>query len=102
MDERAVIKFLTLEECKPSRKILTDMLLSSVIILHGNKRPHAAKVCVEALVCKKREVLEHPAYSPDLSPCDYFTFEPLKKSLLIQRFYSKDDTKADCGSELVP
>ena len=70
------------------------MLSSGVIILHDNARPHVAKVCVEALARKKWEVLEHPAYSPDLSPCDYHIFGPLKKSLMGQRFHSDDDVKA--------
>lgn len=27
------------------------------------------------------ENLEHPPYSPDLSPCDYLLIEPLKENL---------------------
>lgn len=34
------------------------------------------------------EILEHPAYSPDLSPCDYHLFGPLKEALGGQRFDS--------------
>jgi histone-lysine N-methyltransferase SETMAR len=30
--------------------------------------------------------LEHPPYSPDLSPCDYHLFGPLKEALGEQRF----------------
>jgi histone-lysine N-methyltransferase SETMAR len=29
---------------------------------------------------------EHPPYSPDLSPCDYHMFGPLKEALRPQRF----------------
>jgi len=25
-------------------------------------------------------ILEHPLYSPDLSPCDYYLFGPLKET----------------------
>ncbi|GFY61702.1 hypothetical protein TNIN_430171 [Trichonephila inaurata madagascariensis] len=42
-----------------------SMLSSGVIILHDNAKPNVAKMCIE--VRKKWEVLEHPAYSPDLS-----------------------------------
>jgi hypothetical protein len=31
-------------------------------------------------------VLDHPPYSPDLSPCDYHTFGPLKNTLKGRRF----------------
>ena len=33
----------------------------------------------------------HPPYSPDLSPCDYAIFGPLKKALRGKRFTSDDD-----------
>jgi len=34
------------------------------------------------------ELLPHPAYSPDLAPCDFFLFPNLKKSLDGQKFAS--------------
>ncbi|UYV67275.1 hypothetical protein LAZ67_5000104 [Cordylochernes scorpioides] len=39
------------------------------------------------------EVLEHPAYSPDLSPSDYFLFGQLKKELKGKRFDSDEDVQ---------
>ena len=38
-------------------------------------------------------VLCHPPYSPDLSPCDYAIFGPLKKALRSKRFTSDDQVK---------
>ena len=35
----------------------------------------------------------HPLYSPDLSPCDYAIFGPLKKALRGKRFTSDDYAK---------
>ncbi|EFN80260.1 Histone-lysine N-methyltransferase SETMAR, partial [Harpegnathos saltator] len=32
------------------------------------------------------ELLEHPAYSPDLAPSDYYLFPNLKKFLAGKRF----------------
>ncbi|GFV08974.1 histone-lysine N-methyltransferase SETMAR [Trichonephila clavipes] len=49
---------------------------------------------VKALGRKKWEVLEHPDYRRDLSPCDYHIFGLLKKKLMGQRFHSDDDIKA--------
>ncbi|GFY55924.1 hypothetical protein TNIN_297131 [Trichonephila inaurata madagascariensis] len=38
------------------------MLSSGVIILQGNARSHATKMCVEALARKTWKALGHPAY----------------------------------------
>ena len=41
------------------------------------------------LACKKVKVLNHPAYSPDLSPCDFFLFPRLKKMLSGNKYTSR-------------
>ncbi|XP_025154422.1 activating transcription factor 3 isoform X2 [Harpegnathos saltator] len=42
----------------------------------------------------KYELLEHPAYSPDLAPSDYYLFPNLKKFLAGKRFTSNDEAIA--------
>ena len=49
-----------------------------VILLHDNERPHTANTITTLLQKFKWEVLSHPPYSPNLSPCDYAIFGPLK------------------------
>ena len=54
------------------------------------------------LASEKVNVLNHPPYSPDLSPCDFFLFPRLKKMLsgnkytprnsLLQRYLSVSPT----------
>jgi hypothetical protein len=39
------------------------------------------------------QVLVHPPYSPDISPCDFFLFGVLKKWLTGRKFASVDDAK---------
>ena len=39
-------------------------------------------------------VLDHPPYSPDLAPSDFYLFTHLKKHLRGERFNNKDDLKA--------
>jgi len=39
-------------------------------------------------------VLEHPPYSPDLAPCDFFLFPKMKSTLKGTRFESIDAVKA--------
>ena len=41
--------------------------------------------CKSFLPSEKLKVLNHPPYSPDLSPCDFFLFPRLKKMLSASR-----------------
>ena len=66
--------------------------LQNVTILHDNATPHKA-ICVRDLLRLWRwEVLEHPPYSPDISPCDYDLIPKLKAPLHRHRFRTRDDT----------
>ena len=44
------------------------------ILLHDNARSHVAQVVKAALQELEREVLQHPPYSLDLAPVDYYLF----------------------------
>ncbi len=70
-----------------------DIPIRSAILLHDNARPHTARLTTETLDELGWETLEHPPYSPDLSPCDYFLFGPLKEALGGHRFESNDDVE---------
>ena len=48
--------------------------LGSWFLLHDNALVHWAVAVQEFLARKQVCVLNHPPYSPDLSPCDYFLF----------------------------
>ena len=50
-------------------------------LLHDNVRPHTALSVSRFLTKHNVAVLPHPPYSPDLSPCDFFQFQRLKKRL---------------------
>ena len=41
------------------------------------------------LASEKVKVLNHPPYSPDLSPCDFFLFPMLKKMLSGNKYTSR-------------
>ena len=61
----------------------------NMIILDDNSTPLKA-ICVRDLLRRWRwEVLEHPPYSPELSPCDHDL--KLKAPLRGNRFRTRDD-----------
>ena len=62
---------------------------SGVHLLHDNTSSHMCKVVKSFLASEKVKVLNHPPYSPDLSPCDFFLFQRLKKMLSGNKFMSR-------------
>lgn len=44
--------------------------------------------------------IEHPPYSPDLAPCDFFLFPRFKKNMKGQRFATVEEVKQKSQSEL--
>lgn len=70
------------------RKKRPDLIISGYLLHMDNARPHTARVTQEFLTKKGIKLLDHPPYSPDLSPCDFFLFPELKKNLAGQKFVS--------------
>ena len=54
---------------------------NSWILHHDNAPAHTALSVREFLATKQITVLEHPAYSPDLAPSDFFMFLKIKEIL---------------------
>jgi histone-lysine N-methyltransferase SETMAR len=67
------------------------LLTKRTLLLHYNACPYSANQTTAALRSYKREVLQHPPYSPDLAPSDFHLFVPLKQHLLGEHF-PDDDT----------
>ena len=64
------------------------MILNS-IIFYDNARSHIAADVTDLLCLWQWEILEHPSYSPDLSPCDYNLFTKVKESLRGTRYNTR-------------
>ena len=58
-------------------------------LLHDNTSSHKCEVVKSFLASEKVKVLNHPSYSPDLSPCDFFLFTRLKKMLSGNKYMSR-------------
>ena len=74
------------ERLKPAIRSKRRGLLSKVVLLHDNSRPHTAAHTAETIRKFTLEVMAHPPYSPDLSPSDYHLFSLLKEALRGSRF----------------
>ena len=62
---------------------------SGVNLLHNNASSQKCEVVKSFLASEKVKVLNHPPYSPDLSPSDFFLFPRLKKKLSGKKFTSR-------------
>jgi len=62
-------------------------------LLHDNVPVHMSAKSQAAIQQCKFQQLNHPPYSPDLAPSDYFLFRVMKKFLRGKRFSSDEDVK---------
>ncbi|PAA64652.1 hypothetical protein BOX15_Mlig033664g1 [Macrostomum lignano] len=58
---------------------------------HDNAPAHTAAATRAFLDQEGISTLPHPAYSPDLAPCDFWLFPKIKKSLRGRRFQSDEE-----------
>lgn len=56
------------------------------IIAHDNARPHMSRIITDYFRDNNIETWIQPPYSPDLQPCDYNCFGPLKRELKGKRY----------------
>jgi histone-lysine N-methyltransferase SETMAR len=61
---------------------------------HDNTPAHKALSVKKYLAKRNIPVMEHPPYSPDLSPSDFFLFPKIKSALKGTRFEFVDAVKA--------
>ena len=62
-------------------------------ILHDNARFHVTQVVKVSLQELEWEVLQHPPYSPDLAPTDYYLFCSLSNHMRGVTFDNEEDLK---------
>ncbi|KAJ4442993.1 hypothetical protein ANN_04641, partial [Periplaneta americana] len=71
------------------RRKLPNLLNSHPIVLHDGARSHIAALVVNLLLRWNWEILQHPPYSPDMSPCDFDLFAKMKLPLRGVRFRTR-------------
>ena len=73
-----------------TRELCTELNIASVLLQHDNARTHTSLKIAEHTVKLGWTVIPHPPYSPDLAPCDFHLFGPMKDGLCAQHFPSYD------------
>ncbi|GFU55156.1 histone-lysine N-methyltransferase SETMAR [Trichonephila clavipes] len=63
------------------------LLPNSFLLHHNNAQTHIAR-CALDVSQQNVEILPHPSFSPDLTPCNFWLFPQLKKPLRSKRFAS--------------
>jgi hypothetical protein len=71
---------------KPAIHTKRSRLSEGILLLHNNAHPHTVARILKTLRKLKWEVVEHPAYSPHLTPSDFHFFGLLKEALRGRRF----------------
>ncbi|KAL4112100.1 hypothetical protein QTP88_015948 [Uroleucon formosanum] len=75
------------------RKKRPDLWKNGWVLHQDNAPAHSAFSIQRFLTEKKISVLQHPPYSPDLAPCDFFLFPKIKCFLKGTHFQTVDDVK---------
>ena len=81
------------------RRKRPEMWKNGSLVLHQDNAPAHNALSVKSFLTKhKITVLEHPPYSPDLAPPDFFLFPKIECALKGTRFESVDAVKASDGT----
>ncbi len=68
-------------------------LSRGIELLHDNARPHTAAETVSLIKSFKWNIVNHPAYSPDLAPSDYHLFPNMKSHFAGSDFDNDEEIK---------
>lgn len=67
--------------------------IHSIQLHHDNARPHMSFATKQHIEKMGWSVVPHPPYSPDLAPCDFYLFGPLKNHIRGTRFDNVNEVK---------
>ena len=77
-----------------------ELLEATPLILHDNAACHKAEKVTLLLTSYGRDVSQHPAYLPDMSPPDFDLFTKLKELLRSTRFYDLEDRQEEVANQI--
>jgi len=65
------------------------------LLHHDNAHAHTSLVVREFLTKSNMTTVPHPAYSPDLAPCEFYVFPKIKLLLKGRCFVSIEEIQAE-------
>jgi len=65
------------------------------LLHHDNAPAHTSLVVREFLTKNNMTTVSHPAYLPDLAPCDFYMFPKMKLRMKWRRFVSTEEIQAE-------
>jgi len=68
------------------------------LLHHDNVPAHTSLVVRKFLTKYNMTTAPHPAYSPDLAPCNFYVFPKMKLRLKGQRFVSIEEIQAESSN----
>ena len=74
--------------------------LRGILLHHDNASSHTANATISFLEMMLVKLMTHPAYSPDLAPCDIFLLPNVKNHMRGHQFPSPEDAVAAYNEEL--
>jgi histone-lysine N-methyltransferase SETMAR len=80
------------------RRKRPSQVTRGVLLHHDNARPHTARATQERIQDLQCKLLEHPPYSLDLAPSDFYLFGLLKNHLGANVSLMMKRLKRRCGS----
>ena len=94
--QRTVTARWYVEECLPRvlesiHELRPRTRHRGILLHHDNAPAHTAKLTQEFLARESVQLLQHPPYSPDLAPLDFFVFPRVKLQLRGKRFESPEE-----------
>jgi [histone H3]-lysine36 N-dimethyltransferase SETMAR len=80
------------EQLENTRRALRNRRIP-VVFLDDNAKPHRSRQTLQKLEDMGWEHLEHPPYSPDLSPSDFYLFRSLEHWLRGKKFRTIEEMR---------
>ncbi len=93
-----IVNFDQIDFIKQKKTLISCNGKQKVILLHDKTRPHVAKTVRERTENLYREVLPHPAYSPELAPSDYHLFRSIQHFFQEKIYTEVEKIKKDLDS----
>jgi [histone H3]-lysine36 N-dimethyltransferase SETMAR len=93
-----ILNFDQIDFIKQKKTLFSCNGKQKVKLLHDKTRPHVAKTVRERIENLGREVLPHPAYSPDLAPSDFQLFRSMQHFFQEKIYTEVESIKKDLDS----